>query len=223
MPKQTEIMGDGAPPTTFEVLSKIELDTDKRGQFTYASWSEAWAAVKRHDPSATFEYHENEMGTLGLYDHNGAFAKVSVTIDGQTHTMYLPVMDHRNQAIPPDKITPTDVNKAYARCLVKAIALHGLGLYVYKGEDYPETPTDPNRAGVKGERDGSVEKVSEDEALTLEATCNEVAEATGKESKKLMAAMLGWAGVRKVEDFPKAKYQGALNKLAKTLEKAEAA
>jgi len=72
-------------------------------------------------------------------DGRTAWVEVGVTIEGLEHIEHLPVMDYRNQSIPLEKITSMDVNKAIQRCLVKAIARHGLGLYIYSGEDLPDT------------------------------------------------------------------------------------
>ena len=68
----------------------------------------------------------------------GVMVKVGVTANDIEHINYLPVMDFRNQAISSEKVTMMDINKAIMRCTVKAIALHGLGLYIYAGEDLPE-------------------------------------------------------------------------------------
>lgn len=135
---------------TKEVYAEMEqtkLETATKGphKLTYASWAEAWGALKRVHPTATFEVHENKNGLpyfMGEEAAMGAFVKVSVTVMGLTHIVHLPVMNHMNQSIKKDAMTTFDVNKNIQRALAKAIALHGMGLYVFKGEDYPEdTPT----------------------------------------------------------------------------------
>ena len=113
---------------SLNVSDKIE----KKGNLSYLSW--AWAAdtLLQHDPQATWEYKEPvSFGeTLMVF--------CSVTAFGKTMTAQLPVMDHRNKAISnPDSF---QVNVAMQRCLAKAIALHGIGLYIYSGEDLPEAP-----------------------------------------------------------------------------------
>ena len=105
---------------------------EKKGNLSYLSW--AWAAdtLLQHDPQATWEYKEPA--------HFGDTLMVfcAVTAFGKTMTAQLPVMDHRNKAISnPDSF---QVNVAMQRCLAKAIALHGIGLYIYNGEDLPEAP-----------------------------------------------------------------------------------
>lgn len=123
-------------------MEKTKLETAKKGpmKLTYASWAEVWGALKRAHPTSTFDVHENKNGLpyfMGEEAMMGAFVKVSVTVMGLTHTVHLPVMDHSNKSITKDKMTTFDVNKNIQRALAKAIALHGMGLYVFKGEDYP--------------------------------------------------------------------------------------
>ncbi|EEK53313.1 E12 [Bacillus cereus BGSC 6E1] len=122
---------------------------EKKANLSYLSWAWAWAEVKKIDPNTSAEIHEFPLpGVEGikvpyLQTPTGYFVKVSVTIKGQTETEWLPVMDHRNKTV--EKPSAFDINKTTKRCLVKAIALHGLGLYVYAGEDLPEADaTEPN-------------------------------------------------------------------------------
>lgn len=124
-------------------MEQTKLETAQKGphKLTYASWAEAWGALKRAHPTAQFEVHENKNGLpyfMGDEPAMGAFVKVSVTVLGLTHTVHLPVMDHMNKSITKDKMTTFDVNKNIQRALAKAISLHGLGLYVFRGEDYPD-------------------------------------------------------------------------------------
>lgn len=125
-------------------MEKTKLDTAKKGtlKLTYASWSEAWGALKRLHPTSTFKVHENKEEMPVFYDKDkpamGAFVKVSVKVMGLTHTVHLPVMDHANKSLSVGSMSTFDINKNIQRALAKAIALHGMGLYVFKGEDYPE-------------------------------------------------------------------------------------
>lgn len=98
---------------------------------SYISWSWAWGELKKSYPDASYEVHDNIT-----YPDNTVEVRVSVTIKGQTHMMWLPVMDYKNDA----KKNPTskDISDSRMRCLAKAIAMHGLGHYVYAGEDVPE-------------------------------------------------------------------------------------
>ena len=127
----------------FQQLSSINVNskTEKKGKFTYLSWSFAWAELKKVSPTATSKvYHDENTNMPYFASKAGVIVKVGVTIEGLEHINYLPVMDFRNASIPADKVNMMDVNKAIQRCTVKAIALHGLGLYIYAGEDLPEEP-----------------------------------------------------------------------------------
>jgi hypothetical protein len=120
-------------------LLKINVNdhTERKGNLTYLSWAWAWAEVLKIDPSARWTAHEWDNSPV-MYLRNGtAMVKVSVEIKGNDKTCILPVMDNRNKAIvDPDAFA---VNSAIMRCLTKAIAMHGLGLYIYAGEDLPES------------------------------------------------------------------------------------
>lgn len=122
----------------FEVLGAIDVSkmTEKKGKFTYLSWSLAWSEVCKHY-NASRKIYKNDMGWNYHTDGKTAWVEVGVIIDGVEHIDMLPVMDMANRSIPLDKITSTDVNKAIQRSMVKALALHGLGLCVYAGEDLP--------------------------------------------------------------------------------------
>ena len=126
--------------TSFAVLSAVSVNgmTEKKGGLTYLSWAYAWAEVKKRYPFATYTVYENESGWNYFTDGRTAWVKTGVTINGLEHIEYLPVMDHRNNSIPLEKVTSQDVNKAIQRSITKRIARHGLGLYIYQGEDLPE-------------------------------------------------------------------------------------
>jgi hypothetical protein len=128
--------------------TNVNEHTEKKSNLTYLSWAWAWAEALKADPAATFkvetfkrdQYTEEPFMTL---PGGTALVWVTVTIFGKPMTCQLPVMDHRNKAIPnPDAF---QVNTAIMRCMTKALSLHGLGLYIYAGEDLPEgapSPTD---------------------------------------------------------------------------------
>ena len=119
-------------------LLKINVNNhiEKKGNLSYLSWAWAWAEVLKIDPAARWYAHEwNDRPAMFLPDET-AMVKVSATINNDTKTCVLPVMNNRNQAIPnPDAFA---VNTATMRCMAKAIAMFGLGLYIYAGEDLPE-------------------------------------------------------------------------------------
>lgn len=129
----------------FQTLNDInvnghtEVKDTGRVRLTYLSWAWAWAEVKKNYPDATYTVYENANGWNYHTDGRTCWVKTGVTIEGMEHIEYLPVMDNRNNSIPVDKVTSMDVNKAIQRSLTKAAARHGLGLYIYAGEDLPET------------------------------------------------------------------------------------
>lgn len=125
--------------SVFETLNSINVNdkVEKKNNLTYLSWAWAWAEVKKHYPTATYTIYEDVNGMFYHSDGKSAWVKTGVTINDQEHIEYLPVMDYRNNSILLDKITSVDVNKTIQRSLTKAIARHGLGLYVYAGEDLP--------------------------------------------------------------------------------------
>lgn len=127
--------------SAFEKLNAIDVNdkVEEKNGLTYLSWAWAWTEVKKVDPEANYTIYENADGLFYHTDGRTAWVKTGVTIDGLEHIEYLPVMDYRNKSIPVDNLTSFDVNKAIQRSLTKACARHGLGLYIYAGEDLPES------------------------------------------------------------------------------------
>lgn len=129
--------------SVFETLNSIDCGAkiEKKNGLSYLSWAWAWAEVKKVVPDATYTVYERETehGPCPYYtDGRTCWVKTGVTLNGLEHIEMLPVMDHRNRSIPLEAITSMDVNKAIQRSLTKACARHGLGLYIYAGEDLPE-------------------------------------------------------------------------------------
>lgn len=124
----------------FERLNSINVNgkTEKKNGLTYLSWAWAWGEVKKLYPDATYTIYENANGLFYHTDGKTCWVKTGVTVNGIEHIEYLPVMDYKNQSIPLERVTSFDVNKAIQRSLTKAVARHGLGLYIYAGEDLPE-------------------------------------------------------------------------------------
>ena len=126
----------------FEELNKIDVNKHKKqkGQFDYLSWPLAVRELLKVCPDATWQVHEyqNEDGLTAPFmtTNAGCFVRVSVTCDEITRSQVHPVTDNRNQTIA--QPTAQDINTSIQRCLAKAIALHGLGLYIFAGEDLPE-------------------------------------------------------------------------------------
>lgn len=141
--------------SVFQTLSKVSVNdyTEKKNGLTYLSWTYAVAELSKRFPNFTYEIKRFDNNLPYIYDDNtGYMVFTSVTIEGVTRDMWLPVMDGANKAMKnhpyeytTGKFTKTvaaatmfDINKAIMRCLVKNLAMFGLGLYVYKGEDVPE-------------------------------------------------------------------------------------
>ena len=126
----------------FKTLNKINVNDhcEQKGNLTYLSWAWAWAEVKKVYPEAAYKIYENEDGWFYHHDGKTAWVKTGVIIEGLEHIEYLPVLDFKNKSIDLDKLTSFNVNTAIQRSLTKAIARHGLGLYIYAGEDLPDIP-----------------------------------------------------------------------------------
>ena len=126
---------------TKKVKGKTKSGQEYTVELTYLSWAWAWAEVKKRFPKAFYTIYENANGWFYHTDGKTCWVKTGVTIEGLEHIEYLPVMDNRNNSISAAEVTSFDVNKAIQRSLTKAVARHGLGLYVYAGEDLPEAET----------------------------------------------------------------------------------
>lgn len=132
-----------ADTSIFSVLNNVNVNnhTEQKNGLTYVSWAWAWAEVKKAFPNAIYTIYERETewGPVNYFtDGRTCWVKTGVTIEGLEHIEELPVMDFKNKAIPYETVTSTDVNKTIQRSLTKACARHGLGLYIYAGEDLPE-------------------------------------------------------------------------------------
>ena len=131
-------------PDTFKKLAALNLNDVKeqkgegRNTLDYISWAWAWQRLHELYPESTSRVYENADGWNYHTDGRTCWVKVGVTVEGLEHIEYLPVMDNRNRSIPANQVTSFDVNKAIQRATTKAIARHGLGLYVYAGEDLPD-------------------------------------------------------------------------------------
>ncbi len=138
--------------TTFEKLSAINVNdkVEKKSNLTYLSWAWAWSETKKVCPDATYQ-----IGMTEYDEQLGFMCHTSVTIGGETLEMWLPVMDGANKSMRKESYdyatrygtktceaaTTFDINKTLMRCLVKNLAMFGLGIYIYAGEDLPESET----------------------------------------------------------------------------------
>jgi hypothetical protein len=136
--------------SSFARLSGINVNehVEKKGQFSYLSWPYAVAQLRLADPKASWEVRRFD-GIPYLKTDTGHFVEVAVTVDGITLSQIHPVLDAKNRPL----LEPSafDINTSIQRCLVKAIALHGLGLYIYAGEDLPAPgePTETAKPALK--------------------------------------------------------------------------
>lgn len=138
----------------FSILNAVDVSDhqEKKNGLTYLSWAWAWAEIKKLHPDANYTIYEDANGCFYHNDGNTCWVKTGVTVNGIEHIEYLPVMDHRNKSIPLKSVTSFDVNKSIQRCITKACARHGLGLYIYAGEDLPEdeeAPPKPKQVKVQ--------------------------------------------------------------------------
>lgn len=171
-------------PSVWEVLSKIDVSehTEKKGNLTYISWAWAWGTLKEHYPHASFR--KCFFGDLPYTMDDQGYAYVSVTVTvgteglpGEEVTEVFPVLDHRNNSVK----TPNSfqINTSLQRCLAKAIAYHGLGHYIYAGEDLPMTdvPTDPPKEPPLTEE-------QEERAAIIEYEAGETREVAEKKARE---------------------------------------
>lgn len=154
--------------SVFEVLNAIDCNehVEKKNDLSYLSWAWAWQIVKKNYPDAFYTIYENASGLFYHTDGKTCWVKTGVTINGLEHIEYLPVMDFKNKSIPLNAVTSFDVNKAIQRSLTKAVARHGLGLYIYAGEDLPE-----EAKMQKAEKESAIEEQAVNEMMA--ATSNE--------------------------------------------------
>ena len=136
----TEVEEESVETNYFEELVRVNVNdkVEKKNGLSYLSWAFAWSELKKRHPDATYTIYENENGWNYHTDGKTCWVKTGVTVNGIEHIEYLPVMDFKNKSIPLANITSFEVNKTIQRSLTKAVARHGLGLYVYAGEDLPE-------------------------------------------------------------------------------------
>ena len=127
--------------SVYETLASVDVKSKvvKKGNMDYLSWSNAWHMLKENYPNAQRNVYEDPATGWNYFsDGRSAWVKVGIEVNGIEHIDYLPVMDFRNKSVNVDTVTSMDVNKTIQRSTTKAIAMHGLGLSLWKGEDIPE-------------------------------------------------------------------------------------
>ena len=153
----------------FKTLSEINVNNhvEQKGKFNYLSWAWAVAELRLASPTATWEVVKTD-GLPFCKTECGYFVEVSVTVEGITLSQIHPVLDNQNKTIP--EPNALQIYTSIQRCLVKAIALHGLGLYIYAGEDLPDTEEVPTigRAAqaLKVDVPALVKQITDTQSLT---------------------------------------------------------
>ena len=131
--------------SVYNSLKAIDVrpKAEKKGRADYLSWAHAWDILKSNYPQAQRIIYEHEHTGLNYFtDGKTAYVKVGIVVNDLEHIDMLCVMDHRNKSIPIDKICSFEVNKTIQRATAKAIAMHGLGLSLWTGEDIPTQPSE---------------------------------------------------------------------------------
>lgn len=139
--------------STFAVLSAVDV-TDKlkkKNNMSYLPWSSAWEIVKNNFPDATYTVNKTPEGCIYHTDGKTCWVETSITINGETQTELLAVMNHRNASISADEVMSTEVNKSIKRCLVKNAALFGLGLSLWNGEELSDAAKETKKKKEKAE------------------------------------------------------------------------
>lgn len=172
---------------------------EKKNGLSYLSWAFCWGELKKRHPDATYTIYENNQGWNYHTDGRTCWVKTGVTVNGIEHIEYLPVMDFRNKSIAADQVTSFDVNKAIQRSLTKACARHGIGLYIYAGEDLPESEKPEETKEEYPPREKMLEEVK----------------AKYPEGSKNLAALLGTFGVDSLDKATDSQIMAAYNKVHK--------
>lgn len=145
--------------SVYNSLKAIDVrpKAEKKGRADYLSWAHAWDMLKSVYPQAQRIIYESEHTGLNYFtDGKTAYVKVGIVVNDLEHIDMLCVMDHRNKSIPIDKLCSFEVNKTIQRATAKAIAMHGLGLSLWTGEDVPSQPSEAKEAPSKE----AVERIS---------------------------------------------------------------
>ena len=153
--------------------------TEKKNNLTYLSWAWAWGEIKKRHPDATYTVYENADGWNYHTDGRTCWVKTGVTVNGIEHIEYLPVMDYKNKSISTENVTSFDVNKAIQRSLTKACARHGLGLYIYAGEDLPEEEANEKQDASRNAQN-----------IAVNGLISELAKARGKSDVEILNALM---------------------------------
>lgn len=183
----------------YEELSKINVSdhVEKKGKFSYLSWAWAVDVLRKHDPSATWEVIRFD-GMPYMKTDCGYFVEVAVTVQGITLSQIHPVLNNQNKPI--TQPNAFEINTSIQRCLVKAIALHGLGLYIYAGEDLP--------------LDGPI---TQEQVGTIKVKAMELAKMRGKQDADIYSALR----ISEITKLNEGEATNAISKLSKWIDQAK--
>ena len=197
----------------FATLSAINVNdhVEKKGRFSYLSWPYAVSQLRQSDPTATWEVRRFD-GLPYLACDAGVFVEVAVTVQGVTLSQLHPVLDGQNRPI----LAPTafDINTSIQRCLVKAIALHGLGLYIYAGEDLPnvhdteaanDEPTNAGAVPAKPAERPAVARITKGQQTQIHKLSIEVGIGLNR--------VLAYFNVRSLDEIPATDFQRVMRSL----------
>ena len=205
------------PMTTnsvFATLNAINCNdkVEKKGNLSYLSWAWAWQIVKQNYPEASYTIYEDANGIPYFTDGKTCWVKTGVTINGLEHIEYLPIMDFKNRSIPFEQVTSMDMNKTIQRSLTKCIGRHGLGLYLYQGEDLPESAEQPAPAAApKRGRPQQYQPVSDDNMRAMAARYAQGIQAQTGEDYRTAWINFTHAGAEQIAMFDEMVYQYKVN------------
>lgn len=187
--------------SAFNLLNAVDCSKyiEKKNGLSYLSWAWAWSELKKRYPKSYYTIYESTNGCAYHTDGRTCWVKTGVTlVDGDNkleHIEYLPIMDFKNKSIPLNAVTSFDMNKAIQRSLTKACARHGLGLYVYAGEDLPEEapPQDELKPG-----DGKKLAVEQSAPAQVKTSATVLVSAPATTSWNPLVAIQKWCENRKM-------------------------
>lgn len=185
----------------FSKLAQIDCSehVEKKGRFSYLSWAWAVKKLREVDPTATWEVKRFD-GVPYLKTDCGYFVEVEVTVQGLPLSQIHPILNNQNKPI--DNPNSFDINTSIQRCLVKAIALHGLGLYIYAGEDLPEIQEEPISSQQVGVIKLNIKKLAtlrkvDEETIKGHLSITEITELTKPQADEVIKKLTKW--VKKAE------------------------
>lgn len=184
----------------FEEIYSLNVNdkTEKKGQLTYLSWAWAWAEFKKKYPKATYTVDKFDGTYCTGNEKLGWMVRTEVFADELCYEMWLPIMDMRNNAILSPKMT--DVNKTIMRCLTKNLAMFGLGLYIYAGEDLPEDEDEPQVKPIQN-KPSTAPKTNDKPKLVKPLTRSELIAEYGLENPEKTVVWLEGRFGKNFQDF----------------------